>query len=93
MAVFEFSDFSVLTEYLVEYMFGTTVVLGVFLFVAFLLYMTLNGVPLPVALSVVLPLALSLSLSGWFGDTYLLAIIVIVLALVLSNIMVRLYTR
>jgi positive regulator of sigma E activity len=41
----------------------------------------------------VLPLALSLSLSGWFGDTYLLAIIVIVLALVLSNIMVRLYTR
>lgn len=90
---FDFSDFGVLTEFLVEYLFGTTVVLGVFIFVAFLLYMTLNGVPLPVALSIVLPLSLSLGVSGWFGDSYILAMIIVVLGLVLSNIMVRLYVR
>lgn len=93
MSVFDFSDFAVLTQFLVEYLFGTTVVLGIFLFVAFLLYMTMNGVPLPVALSVVLPLGISLSISGWFGETYILAIIIIILGLVLSNIMVRLYVR
>jgi hypothetical protein len=90
---FEFSDFSVLTDFLVQYIFGNTVILGVFVFLAFLMYMTFNGVPLPVALSIVLPLSVALSASGWFGQSYLIALIIIVIGLVLSNIMVRLYVR
>ena len=90
---FQFSDFSVLTDYLVQYMFGNTVILGVFVFLAFLMYMTLNGVPLPIALSIVLPLSVALSVSGWFGSSYIIALVIIVIGLVLSNIMVRLYVR
>jgi len=90
---FQFSDFSVLTDYLVQYMFGNTVVLGVFVFLALLMYMTLNGVPLPVSLSIVLPLSVALSASGWFADSYIIALVIIVIGLVLSNIMVRVYVR
>jgi len=90
---FQFSDFSVLTDYLVQSMFGNTVILGVFVFLAFLMYMTLNGVPLPVGLSIVLPLSAALTASGWFGDTYIIALVIMIIGLVLSNIMVRLYVR
>ena len=92
---FEFSDFSVLTDYLVQYMFGNTLVLSIFLFVAFLLYMTLNRVPLPIALSVVLPLSSSLIISGWIGQEYryILALVVVVMGIVISNVLVRFYTR
>lgn len=92
---FKFTDFSILTDYLVQYMFGNTLVLSIFLFTAFLLYLTLNQVPLPVALSVVLPLTSSLIIGGWIGSEYryVLAIVVVIIGIILSNILIRVYSR
>jgi len=91
---FEFSDFSVLTEYLTQYLLGETAVIGILIFLAIFLYMTMSGVPATVGLSVVLPLTVAFQASGWLGaNRYIIALILVVIGIVLSNLLIRLYSR
>jgi len=90
----EFTDLGVITQILTEYVFGNTLVLSIAIFLAFLAYMTMSGVPLTVSIATLLPLLASFQLAGWLGDAqYVLSLAIIVIGIVISNILIRLYAR
>jgi len=92
--VFQYSDFSVLTDFLVQYMFGNTLALALFIYFAFVLYMNLSGVPIGLSLTTMTPLLMAFFIGGWLGASqWILSLSLIIIGIVFGITSIRLYSR
>jgi hypothetical protein len=89
----EWNDFSVLNQNLVEYLFGTEVVLGVAVWLGFFLYYTMSGVPATVSIMALLPLLAAMGVAGWLGaQIWVVTLVVVLIGLVMGRFLLRVYT-
>jgi len=89
---FEFTDFQVLSDNLVAYLFGTSFVLGVVIYVGYLVYLVKNGIPTNVSVIALTPLLAAFSVGGWLGaSTWALTLSLILLGATTATVLIRTY--
>jgi len=84
----------VLTENLIQYMFGSYLALATFIYIGFLITNSWNGIPLQISLITYSPLLFVFATSVWLGGTeWILTVFSIAIGLVITGILNYLYNR